>query len=72
MGGSITAVRPTYSIRIQPRGAIVETRLTRTGAEAYVQQFNKVMADADVWAESLPEDGHVSWPNDDPVGGRSR
>lgn len=71
MGGFTTAIRPTFSVRIQPHRKIAQTRLPRTAAEAYVMRFNRMNREEGAWAEMLLEDDRVSWPSDDPVAVRS-
>ena len=42
-----------FAIRILPRNEIVEPSLSRRAAEAYVETFNRVMADSGVSAEMV-------------------
>ena len=70
MSKSIKASPATFSVRIQPDGRVIKTRLTLEEANVAAVVFNRLREDFDATkqrAEVLREDDRVSWTSGDPV-----
>ena len=70
MSKSIQASPPTFSVRTQPDGQVIKTRLTFEEANLVAVLFNrsrKDIGETDRRAELLREDDTVRWASAGPV-----
>jgi hypothetical protein len=67
MPESTKASPPTFTVRVQPDGEILRTRLPLNQANVVAVLFNRLAVDKNRRAELLREEETVRWPDDAPV-----